>query len=167
MKIIRKLSIKLILFQILALHLFGNAFFHFYYFLNADFYECIMRSNPESIRSCWEPYKDQTLGSLISQPFHFMFYGLCFGVLLIILINLIKKKSLWNVVLITILYIFLMYIRAFSDKYLDSWIYSFGRTFSDKIWLSDLIASLTSLVIGLLLILLSLKNNFSKKEKVI
>ena len=163
MRLLQKLSIRLILFQLLALHLFGNAFFHFYYFLKADFYECIMRNNPGSIRSCWEPYKDQTLGSLISQPFYFMFYGLCFGVLLIIPFNLIKKKSLWNTALIIILYIFLMYIRAFSDKYLDSWIYSFGRIFSDKIWLSDLIASLTSFVIGLVLIWLSVKNSSSKK----
>ena len=167
MKPLQKLSIRLILFQILALHLFGNAFFHFYYFLRADFYECIMRSGPESIRSCWEPYKDQTLGSLISQPFHFMFYGLCFGVLLIITINLIRKKSLWNVVLLIIIYIFLMYIRAFSDKYLDSCIYSFGRFFSAKIWLSDLIASLTSFAIGLVLLWLSVKSNSSKKEPLI
>lgn len=163
MKIIRKLSIRLILFQALAIHLFGIAFFRFYYFLNADFYECLFRSDYESRPLCWEPYKDQTLGSLISEPFYYIYYGLCFGVLLIITINLIKRKSFYNTLLIIVIYILLMYIGAFSNRYLDSWIYSFARLFSKKIGISNLIASLILFFMALLLVWGSVKNKLLSK----
>lgn len=167
MKILQKLSLRVILFQLLALHLFGNAFFRFYYFLNADLCECILKSiEQRDFVDCWAPYSDQTLGELLSEPFHYLFYGLLFGIIAISIFNAVKKRSVLNTVLIVILYISGMFVGVFSERYLDSWIHFLGKLFSKKIGISNLIASLITFSIALLLVWLSAKNKLpSNKDK--
>lgn len=148
MRIIRKLSIRLIIFQCLALHLFGNAVFRFYYFLNADLYECLFKSDPKLAFHCIDAYPNLTLGSLIEGPIYFTLFGLGLGGILIIIVNRVKRKSFLNTLLVLFISILLMIYGGFSNRYLDSWIYLFGQIFSSEIWLSNLIASLTSLVLG-------------------
>lgn len=167
MKILQKLSLRVILFQLLALYLFGNAFFRFYYFVKADFCECILRSIEREERfKCWAPYSDQTLGELISEPFHYLFYGLLFGIVVISIFNILKKLHFLNILLVIVLYVLLLFVKGFSDRYLDSWIHFLGNLFSKKIGISNLIASLIAFSIALLLVWLSAKNKLpSNKEK--
>ena len=166
-KLLKKFSVRLILFQLLAIYLFGNAFFRFYYFVNADLCECILKSSGrDDYFDCWAPYSDQTLGELISEPFHYLFCGLLFGIIAVSIFNAIRKKSVLNTVLIAILYVLLMFSGAFSNRYLDSWIHFLGNLFSKKIGISNLIASLIAFSMALLLVWLSVKNKLpSNKEK--
>jgi hypothetical protein len=166
MRMLQKLSVRLILFQLLALHLFGNAFFRFYYFLDADFYECFFwnLSRGGGVGDCLEIYPDRQIGDLISEPFYYMFYGKIFGLILIIIVNLIRKKSFWNTLLVIIGYILLLFMGGFSNRYLDTFTISIGRFFSDKIWSFSLIASLTSFMLGMVLIWFSVKISYSKKS---
>ena len=44
MRFIRKLSLQLIVLQLLALLFFEEAFFQFYHYLHADLYDCTLRN---------------------------------------------------------------------------------------------------------------------------
>lgn len=157
--ILFKLSLRLILCQLLVLYLFGNAFFRFYYFLNADLYECIRRNIQVSAIPCLEPYSDISIavGDLLTAPIYFMLYGYGFAVMLIIVVNMIRKKSFWNSLLVILLYILLLWIHAFSERYLDTFCVWFGQLFSHKIWVYSLISSITTFLLGSLLLWLSVK----------
>lgn len=68
-------------------------------------------------------------------------------------------------VLVAVLFIILCLIGAFSNRYLDSWIYSLARLFSKKIGISNFIASLVSFSTALLLVWVSAGNKqLSKTE---
>lgn len=166
-KLLQKVSIRIILFQLLALQLFSDAFFRFYYFLKADLCDCVLSSKSrEESYLCWEHYSDKPLGELISEPIHYLLYGLLFGIVVISIFNALKRRSVFNTILIVILYILLMFTGAFSGRYLDSWIYSFGNLFSKRIGISNLIASLIAFSSALLLVWLSVKKKLpSTKEK--
>lgn len=166
MGIIRKLSIRLILFQILAIHLFGNAFFRFHYFLNADLYECMFKNYPKTNLDCLEThYISVSIGNLLMAPIYYMLYGLLFGIILISIVNAIKKKAVLNTLLVAAIFVVLFLIGAFSNRYLDSWIYSLGRLFSKKIGISNLMASLISFSSALLLVWLSVRNKLLSKTE--
>jgi hypothetical protein len=163
--VLQKLSIRLILFQCLALYLFGNAFFRFYYFLNADFYECIFRTHRNNPLDCMKNYPDKSIGELIAGPIHYMLYGLLVGIIVVSIVNAIKKKPILNTVLVAALFIVLFLTGAFTDRYLDSWIYSLGRMFSKKIVISNLIAAQIAFLTALGLVWFSVKNKRNKEEK--
>jgi hypothetical protein len=166
MKIIQKLSFRLILFQLLALHLFGNAFFRFYYFVHADFYESVFKNGKEVLVNYLGLHPNQSVTNLVLAPFYYKFYGLLFGIIVVSIFNAIKKRSVLNTLLILILYILGMFVGAFSERYLDSWIHFLGKLFSKKIGISNLIASLIAFSMALLLVWLSAKNKLpSNKEK--
>ncbi|TSJ48025.1 hypothetical protein [Fluviicola chungangensis] len=164
MKIIGKCSLKLIILQCLSLSLFEVVFFRFHTFLNADLYECLIRSKGDPSTGCLEQFMgtDVTIGQVMSQMFYSLFYGFCFGVVSVIVINLIRKKSVWNTVSVVLLYLILFFTGAFKNRILDSLIYSFGRLFSEKIGISNLITSQVALLIALVLLWLSVK----EKERV-
>jgi FtsH-binding integral membrane protein len=163
--VLQKLSIRLILFQCLAVYLFGDAFFRFYYFLNADLYECLFRTNDNNPVDCLENYPDKTVGELMTAPIHYMLYGLLVGIIVISIVNVRKKKPILNTVLVAALFIVLFLIGAFADRYLDSWIYSLGRIFSKKIVISNLIAAQIAFLTALGLVWFSVKNKRNKEEK--
>ncbi len=53
MKIIRKLSPKLIVLQLFSLFFFEEAFMKFCLFRNADLYDCLLKSNADTIDNCF------------------------------------------------------------------------------------------------------------------
>ncbi|WP_430406989.1 hypothetical protein [Fluviicola sp.] len=165
MGIIRKLSIRLLLFQVLAIHLFGIAFFRFYHFLNADLFECLLENYPESVSPCAKYFANRTVGEIITAPIYYMLYGLLFGIILVSIVNAIRKKAVLNTVLVAALFIVLFLIGAFSNRYLDSWIYSLGRLFSKKIGISNFIASLITFSTALLLVWVSVNNKLLSKTE--
>lgn len=165
MGIIRKLSIRLIVFQVLAIHLFGIAFSRFYYFLNADLCECILKSVANRSHPCLDEFSIYKIGDVIAGSIYYMLYGLLFGIIVVSIINAVKKKAILNTVLVAALFIILFLIGAFSNRYLDSWIFSLGRLFSKKIGISNFIASLIGFSAALLLVWVSVKNKpLSKTE---
>ncbi|AEA45806.1 hypothetical protein [Fluviicola taffensis] len=165
MKIIRKLSVRLILFQVLAIHLFGIAFSRFYYFLDADLYECLLKNQFESVSNCMEHFSNRTIGEMMATPIHYMLYGFLFGIILISIVNGISKKTFLNTVLVAALFILLFLIGVFSNGYLDLWINSLARLFSKKIDMSNLMASLIAFSTGLLLVWVSVKNKLLSKTE--
>lgn len=166
MNLLRKLSVQLILFQVVALYLFDTAFFRFHYFLRADLYEYFFATGKEGLVHYLRVHPGQTLPELIAEPFYYAFYGLLFGLIVVSIFNALKKKSVLNTVLVAILYVLLMFAGAFSGRYLDSWIYFLGKLFSKKIGISNLIASLSAFSLALLLVWLSVQNKLpSNKEK--
>lgn len=164
-KIIRKLSVRLIVFQVLAIHLFGIAFFRFNYFLNADFYTCILKSSGNTNHPCLGAFSTFKISDLFVRPIYCMLFGLLFGVILIAIFNWIKKKNVLNTLVVVTLFIILFLIGAFSNRYFDSWIYSLGILFSKKIGISNLIASLIVFSTALLLVWWSVRNKMLSKTE--
>jgi hypothetical protein len=165
MKIIQHLSPKSILLQLAALFFFEEAFGKFCLFRRSDLYECLRRSNSDTIGRCefyMEP--DVTIGQLLSEPIHFMMYGLCFGLVLTLVINLIWKKSLWNTAAVVLLYLLLFFTGAFRYRIVNYSINALTGFFSDKLAVSSLIGIQVALILGILLVWLSVKNFAHQKE---
>lgn len=167
MKIIRSLSPRIILLQLFSLFFFEEAFVKFSLFRRSDLYECIRKSNSDTIGLCEELYMepDVTVGQLISEPIHFMMYGLCFGLMLTLIINLVRKKSLWNTVAVALLYLLLFFIGAFKYGFINHSMNSFWGIFSHKLAVSSLIGIQVALILGILLVWLSVKNFTHQKDR--
>lgn len=167
MKIIRSLSPGIILLQLFSLFFFEEAFVKFCLFRRSDLYECIRKSNSDTIGRCEELYMepDLTIGQLISEPIHFMMYGLCFGLMLTLIVNLVCKKSLWNTVAVVLLYLSLFFIGAFKYRFVNHSMDLFAGIFSDKLAAKSLIGTQIAFILGILLVWLSIKDFTRQKDR--
>lgn len=166
MKIVRKLSLKLIVFQILFLYFFSQAADRLYYSLNYEIYECIYRYGPELGRQCFGKYPDYELSDLFTYPIYFMVCGLLLGMIITGFVNWRKKNHFLNTVLVFVLYIGLHFVGAFKfTKDLGLFLNSIGGFFSNKFWAINLITLQIYLLSAILMIWLSVKSYSSKKEK--
>jgi Ca2+/Na+ antiporter len=155
------------LFQLFSLLFFEEAFVKFCIFRRSELYECLRRSNSDTIGRCGELYvePDITIGQLISEPIHFMMFGLVFGLILTSIVNWIRKKSLWNTVSVVLLYLFLFFIGAFKYRFINQSMNWFAGNFSNKIAVSSLIGSQIAFLFGILLVWLSVKNFTHQKDR--
>nr|WP_294860338.1 hypothetical protein [uncultured Fluviicola sp.] len=166
MKIIHKLSIKLILLQILFLYFFSQAADRFYYSVNCEIMECFYTSDPDLRGLCFEKYPGYNLSDLFSHPIYYMLLGLLIAMIIDGILNWKRKVYFLNTVIVCVLYIVLHLTGFFRfTRDLDSLLISFGRIFSDKFWVMNLITFQIHLLSAILMIWLSLKSNALKKEK--
>jgi hypothetical protein len=158
MKIIRKLSIRLILFQILFLYFLSQTTDRFYYTLNYEFYECLYNHGSELGGQCFEKYPGYTLSDLWTYPIYFMLGGLLLAMIITGFVNWKKKKYFLNTLLVCVLYITLHFAGFFKfTRDLDLLLMSFGNIFSDKFWVMNLITVQIHLFSSILMIWLSVK----------
>lgn len=158
MKIIRKLSLKLILLQILFLYFFAQAADRLYYTWNYEIMECLYRSGSELGEQCFEKYPEYKITDLIVQPFYFMLYGLLIALIISGILNWKKKAHFLNTVLVFVLYIALLLSGVFKfTKDLGLLLNSFGDLFSDNFWAMNLMPLQIYLLAAIIVIWLSVK----------
>lgn len=158
MKIIRKLSLKLILLQILFLYFFSHAAYQFYYLINYEISECLYKYRGELGRQCFEKNPGYTISDLLTYPIYYMLCGLLLAMMMIVFINRRKKIYFLNTVVVCVLYL-VFHLSGLFKFYrdLDFLLILFGGFFSDKFWVMNLITVHIYLLSAMVLIWLSVK----------
>ncbi len=108
---------------------------------------------------------DVTVGQLVSEPIHFMMFGLAFGLILTLSVNWIRKKSLWNTAAVGLLYLVLFFMGALKYRFVNDSMNWFAGFFSDKLAVSSLIGMQVTFIFGILLVWLSVKNFAHQKDR--
>ncbi len=94
----------------------------------------------------------------MSEPIYFMLYGLGFGLLLTLVINLIRKKSLWNNAVIILIYLVLFFTGAFKFRLVHHSVNWFAGLFNSELEVLSLIGLQVASILGILLVWLSVKD---------
>ena len=159
-----KISITLILLQILFLYLFSNAAERFYYTLHYELFECFYNSGNQLAKECYEDYSLYSLNDLLVGPIHMMLYGLLIAVIIIGIVNRIRKKHLLNTFIVLTLYVllFLSGIFRFTNE-LDSLLLNFARFFTHKFWAMNFMVVQIYFISGMVILWLSVKNKYLSK----
>ncbi|WP_343748661.1 hypothetical protein [Fluviicola sp.] len=158
-------TVKLVVFQILGVFFFsgvGSSFFGFYH---SDVLECFAKSGAGA--DCFRLLPaGYTLGKFMTEQANAFLYGIVFGFVLVAVINLAKKKSILNLILVVGLTVLLFFIGFYKlSRTTDNWFKSFGGLFTESIGTANLIAAIAYFVLGSVCIWLSVKT-FSRKKKV-
>ncbi len=160
MKIIRKLSIRLIVLQCFFLYFFSKTSERLYAAFNSDVYECIFRKGSRELGfQCMENYPEYQVVDLMTGPIHCMMYGFLAGVVIIIFVNWRKKKYFLNTILAIGLNLLLYFSHFFLFLKLDQILHVIGDSFSDTFSVVNLVIMQIAFIISLVLLWLSVRRN--------
>lgn len=168
-KLFAKLSIRLILLQVLFLYLFSHAASHLYHALNYEICECLYRNGLNYGELCFQQYPHYRMGDLLAGPIHFMLYGLLAGALIPGIVNWRRKSHFANLLIVFVLYVLLFFSGVFKfTKDLDELLLSFGSVFSGKFWAMNIIRIHCYLVVAFSVLWLSGKRKYDavKNEQI-
>lgn len=166
-KILNKLSYKLIIPQILFLYFFSNAAKRFYYTWHSELFECFYKSRNESGMPCFEKYHLQMarVSDFLVEPVYMMLFGLLIATVITAIVNRIRKKSVFNTLLVLILYVILFLIGIFRfTNDLDSFLLRFAQLFTHQFWTMNFIVVQIYFVTAVLLLWVSIRSKKTPKH---
>ena len=154
---INKLSIRLLILQILSVFLFSQSGKRFYSFYRSEFYECLFRT--DNSQDCFKLFPGKTIGEYLTEMFLAPFYGLLFGLFFIGSLNWIKGKHVLNTILVILTTTILFFTGVYKfGTYLDRLLYSFNSFFTTDFGNLNLIISLVYVFVAIILLWLSMKD---------
>lgn len=158
MKIIRKLSIRLIVLQCFFLYYFSSASERIYAAFNSGVYDCIFKKGSKELGfQCMENYPGYRIVDLMTGPIHCMMYGFLVGVVILVFVNWRRKKHFLNTILAIGLFLSLYFSHFFLFLKLDKILRTIGYAFSDTFSIVNLIIMQIALIISLVLLWLSVR----------
>lgn len=166
-KFLNKLSYKLIVPQILFLYFFSNAAERFYYTWHSELFECFYKHRNESGMPCFEKYHLELgrVSDFLVGPVYTMLFGLLIATLIIAIVNWIRNKSVFNTLLVLVVYVILFLIGIFRfTNDLDSLILKFAAFFTQKFWTMNFIVVQIYFVTAVLLLWLSIRSKQTPKH---
>lgn len=130
--------------------------------------ECIHKYGPELGKQCLEKHPGYPITDLLTHPVYYALVGLLIALTITGFVNWKKKVHFLNTILVFVLFFGLHFVGTFRfTRDLDTLLNSFGNIFSDKFWVMNLITIHIYLLSAMVLILLSVKNSYSKKNQLI
>ncbi|MNU93003.1 hypothetical protein D3C71_829330 [compost metagenome] len=156
--------IKLLALQTLGIFFFSIAGTRFYACYRANLIDCFLKQGAGA--DCLNQLPGYTIGKLMTEMFYSSLYGIIFGFILIGFLNVRKKKSILNTLLVVGLTVLLFVVGFYKlSRPLDLYLLSFGNLFSTDFGTASMIAGICNLLLGSVCVWLSMKNGFQRKNR--
>ena len=150
MNSVKKISVKLILCQWLALIFLINGIQRLHISSQYKKYDCLIEYIKNTKSDCWDKFQPstETMEEFISTRYYWTFYAFIFCTTVIFFINWRTKIAIPNSIIVFILTFLLFPTGFFNKGIVNTFLNSFGGIFSDNFGVENFIGGITFTIIG-------------------
>ena len=161
-KNMKNINLNAILLQWIGIIFFINGIQRLYLFSQDEKYSCFIESIRNPKNNCWEKLNpSQSLGDYMSNFLLWFFYAFILGIIILSILNWLKKIYWINTVLVLILTFILFPLKFFREGFGCNFFNSFWGEFTENVTAENGVRGIIFTIIGIMLFTISLNKKQS------